>query len=529
MVKKYFIWSSAVATIGLIATIFLFKVASFSYAYVDNFLYSKGIIEHQETDEDIEEIIINEVVPITPQTENYTISQKVTKTQSAEVKKDIKIGVTKKQGTINGISMFRGNLTRTWYGEDLSIDSPQTLWKYPEDPMCGLSTSAGKESLWCGTGWTGQPVVWEKDTGETEIIFGAYDGAVHFINAQNGKEVRNSFQTNDIIKGSVTLDPDGFPLLYFGSRDNKLRILSLDQETPVELWALDSKDLGGMWNNDWDGNPAIIDDVLYEGGENGWFYAIKLNREINKIGNVTVDPKIVFSMPSYTQELIDQVGRNVSIENSPAFFENRVYFANSGGRVIGLDISKIETGVAPIVFDYWVGDDVDATIIIDEGGMLYVSVEQERFNERSKELGQFIKLNPYSSHDPYVWGIHVSESVDVKDGIWATPALYKDYLFTTTHGGRLIEVNKKTGDIVWEEKIAPHAWSSPVVVDDTLLIGTCDGKLLTYSLKKIENPVLQWSHDIGNGTCIESTPLVWKNQIFIGSRDGYFYSVGEKQ
>jgi hypothetical protein len=69
-------------------------------------------------------------------------------------------------------------------------------------------------------------------------------------------------------------------------------------------------------------------------------------------------------METWTDELLSAIGSEypaVSVENSTAMYEGRVYFANSGGRVIGLDITGLEIGRDPeVVFDYWVGDDVDA-------------------------------------------------------------------------------------------------------------------------------------------------------------------------
>ena len=153
-------------------------------------------------------------------------------------------------------------------------------------------------------------------------------------------------------------EPDGFPLLYFGSRDNLLRIIALDREEPTQLWALDAAAVPGIWNNDWDGNPVIVDGVMLEGGENGWFFAVELNRTLGDDGLVTVEPEILVQQPGYTDELRALVGNNVSIESSVAVFEDRAYFANSGGRVVGLDISDLESGEAPVVFDYWTGDDV---------------------------------------------------------------------------------------------------------------------------------------------------------------------------
>ena len=529
MNKKHLIWASFAIVIGVFAAFFIFQFSVSASNYLGEFLYEKYgfyALEEKEKVDENEEIKADDISFNLE--DNISAEIKTETPQKDDVEKNIKNKVGEMWGTVKGLTMFRGNPTKTWYGTGPMPYNPENKWKYPDEKMCSPSTSGGKTSIWCGSGWTGQPVVWEKENGDTEVIFGAYDRNVHFVDAQTGENTRPPFPTGDIIKGSVTLDPDGFPLLYFGSRDNKLRILALDREVPTELWALDSTHLPGIWNNDWDSNPVVIEDILYEGGENGWFFAIKLNRKINEENKVEISPEVVFSMPSYNKELIGFVGRNLSIENSLSFFDDRVYFANSGGRILGLDISNVENGVAPIVFDYWVGDDVDASIVIDEEGMLYVSVELERFNERSKELGQFLKLDPYTKNNPYVWGIEVPKEDFSVGGIWATPALYKNYLYVPTHTGRLLGVDKNKGKIIWEEKVDSHSWSSPVVIDDDLLIGTCGGDLKKYSLYDPENPVLNWSFRLGSGSCIESTPAVWNGEIFVGTRNGYFYKVGEK-
>jgi hypothetical protein len=183
-------------------------------------------------------------------------------------------------GSVRGQLMFRGNPTRSWYGSGpLPEQAPRVLWRYPDKPMCAISNDGQGPRSWCGSGWTGQPVVWERPDGVTEVIVGTYDRSVHFINAETGQATRPAFRTGDIIKGSVTLDPDGFPLLYFGSRDNKLRILALDREVPTELWSLDANSARPrVWNDDWDGNPVVLNDHLFQGGENSWFYAFRLTR-----------------------------------------------------------------------------------------------------------------------------------------------------------------------------------------------------------------------------------------------------------
>jgi outer membrane protein assembly factor BamB len=387
--------------------------------------------------------------------------------------------------------------------------------------MCGSSVVGGVSSVWCGTGWTGQPAVWERPDGITEVVFGAYDKSVHFVDAATGLATREPFPTGDIIKGSVTIDPDGFPLLYTGSRDNKLHVIALDREPVEELWSLDADEVRGIWNDDWDGNPVIVDDMLYEGGENGWFFAIKLNRTITD-GEVTVDPEIAFAMPGWNDELLGRVGSNVSIESSVVVYERTVYFANSGGRIVGVDMDLVEAGTEdPVVFDFWAGDDIDATMVADADGMLYVAIELERFNERSAELGQLISLDPSRPDDPVRWGVPVPGVAGSDGGMWASPAVAHGMVYVPTHTGRLLAVDAATGEVTWEDTVGFHAWSSALVVDGKLLVGTCEvAELRSYDLSDPRQPTLEWSVPAAAG-CIESTPAVWDGQIYVGSRDGF--------
>jgi outer membrane protein assembly factor BamB len=421
--------------------------------------------------------------------------------------------------------MFRGNPTRTFHGIGPVPDSPTVSWRYPDAQMCSPSSEGGESRIWCGMGWTGQPVVWERPDGVTELIFGAYDSAVHFVDATTGEDLRPEFQTGDIIKGSVTLDPDGYPLLYFGSRDNKLRILALDREEPTLLWSMDATEVNGIWNNDWDSNPAIVDDIMYEGGENGWFFAVRLNRAYDGDGKVTVGPEKLVQMPGYNDELLANSGRNVSIESSVLVFDQRVYFSNSGGRIVGVDVSNVDEGEAPIVFDYYAGGDIDATMVADGEGMIYAAIEHEPSQmgsvetARNREVGQLIKLNPYTDDEPRVWGLDLTAD-GADSGSWSTPAVHDGVVYLNTQQGSLIAVDATDGTLVWQDDVGFHSWSSPVVVDDTLVTATCLGDVRAYSLDDPSSPQSLWSQNLG-GACLESTPVVWRGTIFIGSRDGY--------
>ncbi len=454
--------------------------------------------------------------------------------------------VHERYGDMPGMLQFRGNPSHTFYGMGPVPNNPRIQWRYPESPMKGYSSVGGNQRLWVGTGWTGQPLAWPGTDGQGwEVVFGAYDHDLHFVDWATGTERSKPFPTNDIIKGTPTIDPDGFPLVYLGSRDNYFRIIAMDQEPRAELWSLNGQTRPGRrWNNDWDGNPTIIDDYLLVGGENSLFYIIKLNRGYDENGKVKVDPEILVEMPGYNQELFNLIGDgNVSIESSVAVSEHYAYFANSGGRVVGIDLSRLPTMKDPedlIFFDFWVGDDTDASIVIDEEGFLYVAVEKERnrrsTRERQEELGQLVKLDPMAQlqgRDPVMWEnppINLpsrSGGGSYDAGIWATPALYKGYLFVPTHNGPFYIINKDSGEVVWETNLGWHSWSSPLVVDDQLIVANCTGDILRYDVSNPESPELIWTFTIPSESCIESTPLLWEGRIIVGSRDGYVYSIGD--
>jgi hypothetical protein len=432
-----------------------------------------------------------------------------------------------------GLTTFRGNATRTYYGAGPVPRHPQILWEYPASGgMCSTSTDEGGARVWCGTGWTGQPNVIEMN-GKVQVRFGAYDRGVHTLNGRTGRELLETFFTGDLIKGTVTSDPDGFPLLYTGSRDNYFRVLALDRgPAPVELWSLSSESAPSpLWNNDWDGSALVIDDHLLEGGENSWFYVVKLNRGYDRRGKVKVAPKIKAMVPGYDDQLLAELGDdNVSIEGSVAFDDGVVYFANSGGLVQGWDVSGVLRGAKRVrrVFRFWTGDDTDASIVIDDKGFLYVASELERLLPRALRVGQLLKLDPRRKKNPLVWSIPVPG--DGGDGgMWATPAVHGNALFATTNTGRLLAVNGDRGRIAWEIELPGPLWSSPVVVDDTLIVGDCSGVLHAYDVRRpLKGPPRElWS--VALPGCIESTPAVWKGMIYVGTRAGKMYGIGDRR
>jgi WD40 repeat protein len=424
-----------------------------------------------------------------------------------------------------GLLTFRGSPSRSYYGEGPVPEDPRVLWDYPgSGEMCAESSVGEETQVWCGTGWTGQPSVFERDD-RTWVVFGAYDRNVHFVDYATGADILPPFPTDDIIKGSVTVDPDGFPLVYSGSRDNKLRVIAIDGPQPRELWSLDASAVSPTrWNDDWDGSPLVIGDYLYEGGENSQFHVVKLNRRYAGDGSVQVAPELVFNTPGWDDELtasLESRANDVSIENSVAYRDGVVYFANSGGLVQGWDVSGLDEGVTPTrVFRYWTGDDTDASVVLDDDGFLYVAVENDRRTARGAEVGQLVKLDPGQPDDPLVW------SLQDDSGFWATPALYEDLLIAPADSGTIYGLDRASGAVRWTVDLPGPTWQSPVVVDDVWVQGDCNGILHGYDLADTAvEPTELWTVELGG--CVESTPALWQGRLFVGTRGGRFFAVGD--
>ncbi|MDH4113425.1 MAG: hypothetical protein OEV60_12230, partial [Actinomycetota bacterium] len=365
-----------------------------------------------------------------------------------------------------------------------------------------------------------------------EVREGAYDGKYHFVDGETGEPVRAPLLTLDLAKGSATSDPDGFPLYYAGSRDGHLRIVALDRPEPETLWSLDAGTTvpRPLRNDDWDGAPLVVRDHLIEGSENGWLYVVRLNRGTDDQGMVSVDPDVVATIPGFDDALLASLGdQEVSIENSVAFRKGVVYFANSGGLVQGWDIRELLAGGTHVerVFRFWVGDDVDASIVLDRQGFLYVAAEYQRFNERAKEVGQLMKLDPRRPDDPVVWSIDAREiGFEGAGGSWSTPALYGDLVFFSTAAGRVLEVERGSGAILHELQVGAPSIASPVVVDGVLILGDCLGDLYAWDISDPStSPPLLWKMRFHG--CIESTPAVWQGWLYLGTREGYLYGIAD--
>ncbi|MCY3951571.1 MAG: PQQ-binding-like beta-propeller repeat protein [bacterium] len=165
---------------------------------------------------------------------------------------------------------------------------------------------------------------------------------------------------------------------------------------------------------------------------------------------------------------------------------------------------------------------------MDTEGYLYLGVEyEERDTARAREVGQLVKLDPSLPDDPIVWSVH-DPSEFPQRGVWSTPVVWRDMVFATTHTGRFWGVDRRTGEIRWEKRFNDLLWSSPIVIDEALILADGAGRITAYDVSdtSVEPPVI-WQLHVGNEWRFESSPVMWDGVIYLGGRSGAMYAVGD--
>ncbi len=114
-----------------------------------------------------------------------------------------------------------------------------------------------------------------------------------------------------------------------------------------------------------------------------------------------------------------------------------------------------------------------------------------------------------------------------KNGVWGTPALYKDVVIVDTNAGHVLALDRNTGAVIWDKDFGSQTWQSPVVVDDVLVMGDCDGNLSGFDVSDPHRDAGTPLWTVKLDGCIESTPAVWNGRMYVGARGGQVYAIGD--
>ena len=439
---------------------------------------------------------------------------------------------------VPGILTFRGNNFRRMasYGSvEVKEAQLEAVWSF----------DIGNLDVWTGVGWTGQPLIikWPDDIKKImnikdekrskpdlkEVIYATLDGNIYFLDLEDGKKTREPINVGAPHKGTPSLDPRGYPLLYAGQGINLVheqriplgfRIFSLIDQSL--LYFLDGND--PEMKRNWfafDSSPIIDaqNDTCYEPGESGIFYKIELNTEFSiEDASIKIEPEV--SRYRYDPVYNDRPG----IENSMVTYMNYGFFADNSGFIQCIDLNTLE----PVWANY-LKEDTDSSIVAEEiNGRLYLYVGSEVDFQGTSGKAYIRKIDGLTGE--FIWEIEYlcASTETVNGGVLATPAIgtgdLEDHIFFNvamidgTNRSLLVALDKNTGREIWRYIHNNYSWSSPIFIhseNDTYHIVQCDsiGQVILFDAK-----LGQVQDVLDLGINIEGSPVIYDDMMVVGTR-----------
>ncbi len=481
-------------------------------------------------------------------------------------------------GTADGIKVpsFLGGPHRRTYGRGPVPGRLDLIWKHRIGT--GRTGGAGGTSLtWSGTGWTGQPTL-VREKGRDFLLIGGYDHNLRKIDAQTGEAVW-THRFPDVIKSTNTVfappggegDPGSY-VVVAGSRRGFGVSLGSSAIAPVravsyatgeELWRLPVPRTRS-YSQDADASPLFVNGRLYVAVESGYVYALEPTGTV--AWNGYRSPVVIARSPAlYDARDVTRHGGNLVLESSPVVAGNTLYIAAGSGHVYGLDMDDLS-----VVWDYYIGSDLDGTIVANADGHLLVPVEKQyipgsggvlRLDPSKPPAEAVVWFFPTLDRGVAEWEGGVVGSVAINDDYdpeWRRPPIaafnsVDGYLYVVSQD-RVDGVTRgpnREPDVPLPVLVYRHAIggsiSTPVIVDDHIITAGYDGRARIFAVayEPMEagtaagRGVLLRGRDgswydvtvnevasFAGGGSFESTPLVWEGRVYIGSRDGYLYCLG---
>jgi hypothetical protein len=441
-----------------------------------------------------------------------------------------------------GVFMFRGDLKRDMPVSGKITGRPQKIdieWVFTTD----YNSTATKHGTWGGgLGWTGQPllVLWPDSIKKSfkslnpnfkskqstpEIIIGSLCGKVYFLDFDSGKETRPAINTNNPIKGTPSIDPRLNGMLYVGNgvphtNDFGIHMIDLYKHEKVFFYSgLTDQAAYRRWGA-FDSSPVTVGDFLYWPGENGILYKFSVND-----GTVKLIAKMVYKVKGKP---------NYGIESSMSVYKNYGYFSDNHGNVFCVNLLNLEP-----VWLYDNIDDSDVAMVMEiEDGIPYVYTGCQVDKQPDDGFSFFTKINGLNGTKVWVNNVTahaVRGQKRFNGGLFATPLLgrnnAKDLIITNfsqtqkRQNGELIAFYKSTGEIAYRTKLDTYSWSSPVGLyneNGDLFIFTGDVYGNAYIIDGSNGQII-CKRKIGNN--FEASPVVWGNNIIIGSRGREIYKL----
>jgi outer membrane protein assembly factor BamB len=466
--------------------------------------------------------------------------------------------------TVNGILTFRGNNWRNASGVgtvNLTENKLTKVWDYK---IGSLAKGSGSSS-WSGCGWTGQPLIvqWPKETRRimnmydwakekddlVEVIYPTEDGNIYFLDLETNRETRNKIVMNVPFKGTGSIDPRGYPLLYCGSGDQyeqdsqKSRAFIISLINGNVLYEFGKQGTDSFARRKWyayDSAPLVdakTDTLIYP-AENGIVYTMKLNTNYNpEIGSISVAPSDFVKFRYDCNNIYDEIDKADSThkwqgyEGSAVAWNGFLYLSSNDGMFQCIDLNTMQV--------VWIANTEDDTngspvldVISETEAYLYVGTSLHFMKDKNNQgIAPFFKIDAMTGEIKGRYGLTVFTVSGVSGGIQATAVVGKQgsnisdlvivpiARYKDKDAGILVALDKNTFEVRWKMDMDAYSWSSPAVVyssDGTGYIIQTDSKGYIFLIDGASGRVLDTLRPTDSN--FEASPAVFGNMIVVGCR-----------
>ena len=458
-----------------------------------------------------------------------------------------------------GVTTFRGDNFRrnaAFGTANVQSESLSVMWQ----SAIGSLRTEDSGTLY-GVGWTGQPAIihWtkevrpglnlyddKKDKVLNEVIFGAQDGKIYFLDLTDGTPTRETINVGYPMKGSVSVDRMGRPLLAVGQGISKLangktgsigtRLFSL--VTGKEMYLLngrkhDTQPKQYSTNGAFDGTALFLCDqegmdAMIVAGENGLLYTVDLNTKFDYPNSTFPDRAVSVEIKPDVTYLLTKSGSEkdalTAVESSVAMYDKYIYMTDAYGIIRCVDSDTMKT-----VWAVDGGDNTDATpaLDMDENGNVSLYTGNTAYNRLgSKNPVTIRRLNALTGDEIWRYEIKCDFDKNQTSGCKASPVIGQNaishlVIFTVNKveggGSKVIALDKNSGQVVWSYALADEAISSPVAVyndrGEAWIIQGDEGGNLTMLYGRTGDK----RSSINLGGAIQGSPAVYKSYLVVGT------------
>jgi outer membrane protein assembly factor BamB len=341
-------------------------------------------------------------------------------------------------------------------------------------------------------------------------------------------------------------------VIYTGTRDG--RVVAINSSTENLEWSYSIAPVtapsGGLSCGDASvptaiyGTPVADRDIVYIGTYGGQVLALNM---LARSQNLSFPQQRYGEWEWYCP--MDNARSNAIVADL-IVSEGAIYVSSSNGRVYSLDKEFGDLNWESEILDekhrkLWTSPVIQGNTLYAstyDGHIYALSLETEELSDWSFELEAGFSSSPViyedtiflGSFDRYLYAVKIGSDVPIwkfpqeepaGNWFWASPVINEGIVYACCLDGKLYAIEAKTGEKLWEFDAGNHLVSSPVLMDNLLIVIDKSGTVYVFDLSaELEGEAMPL-RTISIGDAVSSPFCAQEGLVYIRSEDNWIYVV----